>query len=233
MTFTCPGASEPLAFCTPMCTRWAQINDGEPVRIYHDTSNYDPNCRPTINEPDPQVYLDAAIATWESGYPCGQLFEMVDDPALAQVIVVHDTNNFGGPVGTASCACDAEDDICVRQVDHSTIFTSTNPAVMTIYCQPGTDFATVQQYINVWVHELGHILGMGHVYNLPVDSIMGQVTTAVIPGELKAFDLEQLQDRYPCDCVLTSSFREFYEPRPINQTSDYCPVCDPNRGVIG
>ena len=228
MSIACATPISVEEFCTPSCTRWSQINAGEPVRIYHDTSNYDPNCRPIVNEPDPQVYLDAAIATWESGYPCGQLFEMVDDPALAQVIVVHDTNNFGEPLGTATCACDAEDDICVRQVDHSIVFSAANPAIVTIYCQPGTNFANIQQYINIWVHELGHILGMGHVYGVPnVDSIMGLSTTPTIPGELKEFDLLQLQMRHPCDCILTQNFRPFYEARPINQSGGYCPVCNP------
>lgn len=225
MTIGCSGELVTVQpFCTPECTRWTQVNAGEPIRIYHDTSNWDPNCRPSLNEPDPQVYLDEALATWEWGYPCGQLFEMVDDPTLAQVIVVHDVNQFGEPQGTASCVCDEEDDVCVRQADHSQVFTAQNPAVLTMYCQPGTDLP-VDTFIRIWVHELGHILGMGHVYGLPVDSVMGTITSIPPDGTLRDFDLEQLQNRYPCDCVLTNNFTQFIEPEQINQTSDFCPGC--------
>lgn len=224
MTIGCIGIVQTLSFCTPECTRWTQVNEGEPIRVYHDKTNWDPNCRAGIDEPDPQAYLDEAIATWESGYPCGQLFEMVNDPALAQVIVVHDENNFGEPLGTATCACDAEDDVCVKQVDHSLTFSESSPAIVTVYCQQGVGISLLQ-YVNVWIHELGHILGMGHVYGLPVNSIMGLNMANPPTGTLRDFDLEQLQARYPCGCNLTGNLM-LPDTDPVrNQTGDFCPVC--------
>ena len=234
MSILCPSQTVTLPFCTPSCTRWSQINAGQPVTVYHDKSQYDRNCRPIVNEPDPQYYLDIALDHWNAGYSCGDLFVMVEDPALAQVMVVHDTNNFGGPLGTATCACDAEDDVCVRQVDHSQIFSIANPAILTMYCQPGTNFASVRQYLNIWIHELGHILGMGHVYNTvdsngnSVDSIMGLNLSNLPLGTHKPFDQEQLDNRHPCGCQLTSNFMPPIEIDELNTTSSFCPVCHPS-----
>lgn len=134
MTLPCQKATI-IPPCTPSCTRWTSINEGQPVVYFHDTTNWNPGCYTAflpglvdLDEPDPQAYLDPAIALWQSGYPCGTLFQRTMDRAQANLIIQYGGDN-GTVVGNATCYCDADDDVCIRQVDHNQFFNTSNPAI--------------------------------------------------------------------------------------------------------
>lgn len=216
--------------CSPECTRWSQVNAGDPIRYFHDKSGWDPTV--TVNPiafdaPDPDVYMLPGMAIWESAYPCGNLFEEQPTAATAQMIIRYLPNTPGGPSGTASCFCDANDDVCVRQFDHSTHYSESNPALLTIY-QATNGRVSVNSFSNLYTHELGHILGMGHVFGLPdVVSVMGSPLNQNRDLVLYSFDALQLRRRYPCACTITNNIVS--EPPgevPVhNQTGSFCPGC--------
>lgn len=247
------GAVEPVQLCEYSCTRWTGINQGAPILYYHDTSGWDPDCYPggfntgvAIDAADPQVYLQPAIDAWQSGVPCRTLFQRTFDRSEAMLIIQHAVGD-GTIAGNATCFCDVDDDVCVRQVDHSQFFNAAAPAVLNIFCNGavGGGYLSVAAYINLYMHELGHILGMGHVRNQtpPVVSVMGNPANLNSQVVLYDFDRDQLQARYPCGCLLPGAADGFIDgglsrqrPRPApspqfdsvvraRPSSDVCPGC--------
>lgn len=218
-----------LPECEPRCTRWSQVNRGEPILIYHDRSGWDPNFYTLINEPDPQVYLAEAAELWNSFHPCGPLFAFTDVEAQAHVVVRYLPEDPVQPniLGTALCVCDDEGDVCVNQADHSAIFFPGNPAPLNMYLASVILNAPPERYINTMLHELGHILGMGHVSTLPLNSVMGVNPDRFTVVQLFDFDVEQLEERNPCDCEFTTQFdREFVAPAAhFTQYAHFCPGC--------
>lgn len=215
-----------LAACEAQCTRWTSINQGQSVKIYHDGSNWDANYYTNINEPDPIVYLQEAIGRWNDAYECGTLFELVDDQTEASVVVSYFEENPDNAclLGSALCACEEDDDICLRTSDHSSIFSPSFQSPVRMYFSPCILNSSENLWINVYVHEFGHILGMGHVAGLPVTSIMGNRDreSTVLPD----FDIEQLNLRHPCGCNIITPLTDFYPPvEPMVSTADFCPGC--------
>lgn len=238
MSFPCIDGAFTEKFCTPMCTRWESINRGEPLKVFIDTSNWDPNhyngvfpfSGVILNEPDPTVYNVAALDLWQLSYPCGQLYEIVDDEALAQVVVRYPYTPVGqNPIlaGNAECFCDNDNDVCVRQVDHSAQFIAgVNPAIMNIFLRDSGGNSTLNSWINLHAHEFGHILGMGHVYNPPITSVMGAPLNQNASLVVYDHDREQMEARHPCGCtlVLESNFIVPDSATP-NLSSDFCQGC--------
>lgn len=233
MSLPCLGSPVTLQECTPMCSRWTSINLGEPIKYFHDTTNWDPNCynagpgQVGLNEPDPQAYLQPAIDAWQSGYPCNTLFERTFNRAEANLVIQYATGD-GTVAGNATCFCDNDDDVCVRQVDQTAGFAGSN-SVMNIFCNSATGggYSSLGAFINLYMHELGHVLGMGHVRNQTpaVTSVMGNPANLNVNVVLYAFDEGQLQDRYPCNCTLSNALQAWVEPSPQHVTSDHCPGC--------
>lgn len=228
MSLPCLGPTpDVLPDCEPTCVRWSGINRGQPITIFHDTSGYDIDFYPNLAN-DPDIYLRAATALWEEEYPCGTLFEFVDTPSEASLIVVHEPEIADNPcaiAGSATCFCDGQDEICERVFDHSAFFNPTRQAIMTLFMNPCSNAQGQVQYTNTMLHELGHILGMGHVSGLP--SIMGP-SDRVNNLQLYPFDIEQLQNRYPCGCNVTETFAAQFQQR-LDMEPDHsgtvCPGC--------
>jgi len=94
--FTCNSSSDPLPGCIATCTRWSSINEGQPLRIYIDEDSWDPTHyngqgpfigSAVLDEPLARTYAVQALEIWQQAYPCGTLYELVDTPAEAEVIV--------------------------------------------------------------------------------------------------------------------------------------------------
>lgn len=252
MTFPCPRESVAVEqFCIPTCSRWTQINRGQPVNIWIDQSNYDPTCYPQVEAAGDQAFhLQQAINYWEAAYPCGQLFNIVDTAAEADVRMSYfqGTVEDGLPAGSASCLCEPEDtnsDQCSVNADHTVTF-STLLASLNIYCltfggNPNSDWSP-SYYQFIVAHELGHLLGLGHQYNQPYPSIMGNPTilsgsnafSFVIDLDINNYpeDKAQLEARYPCGCTLTNELTSERTDLVLRQTDEICPVCNPNLEVI-
>lgn len=230
-----PGCASKAETCTPMCTRWTQVNEGDPIKVYHDKTNFDPNFYVNVAavETDPDVLLQTALDIWEEAYPCGTLFELVDDPSQAELIIQYGTSTQGPGTawGDATCFCDNDNDVCVQQVDHSVFFTEGNPATINMYYVSDVNGVPLGMsyvfWLETYVHELGHILGMGHVSGLPIDSVMGNQPFHTTP-QIWDWDRDQLDDRYPCGCVLTGKLTAFIVPEKKTHTSDFCPRCQIN-----
>ena len=237
--FTCNSSSDPLPGCIATCTRWSSINEGQPLRIYIDEDSWDPTHyngqgpfigSAVLDEPLARTYAVQALEIWQQAYPCGTLYELVDTPAEAEVIVQYPvtTPETEGLAGNAQCFCDADDDVCVNQFDHSNFWEPGNQAIMNIFLRLSGGSASVNAFINLHAHEFGHILGMGHVRNQdpPVTSVMGNPLNLNADLVLYDFDREQIEARYPCNCTLVTPLRNRFlaltEPRP---TSDFCPGC--------
>lgn len=219
--------------CIPECVRWTSVNLGEPIPIYHDGSNWDPNffTHPNgPNAPDAIVYLQAAVDLWNSAYSCGDLFRITDDRSEARATVEYidpDDPAFCEFSGTALCVCDMEGDICVRQLDHSSFFTPASPSEVKMYKLPCIQSTRTEvRFMNTYLHELGHVLGMGHVFNEPFQSIMGQANREVT-FQLYPWDISELERRYPCDCVLNEPIvsENFMTIDDVMASSDHCPGC--------
>lgn len=193
--------------------------------MFHDPDQWDQSFYNQVSAPDPIVYLQAAVDLWNEAYECGELFELTTDRSEAKVTVEYIVADpdFCDFIGTALCTCDEDDDPCERQIDHSQVFSVNQPSEVNMYLlECAIAGLTVNRWINVYLHELGHVLGMGHVSGLPVISIMGNSDREIV--QLYDFDLEQLNSRHPCNCLIREPIIQA-EPIQLFQTSDYCPGC--------
>jgi len=228
MSFLCGEGPRVVRECEPTCSRWASVNEGETIKLFHDPSNWDPNLFNFANAPDPIVYLQEAMQVWNDAYPCGTLFEIVDTRAEASVIVDYDdeTGENVGFLGFATCFCDEDDDVCVQQVDQSAFFSPARPAELTIVKNDFFINQPPERLINTYLHELGHILGMGHIYGRPEQSIMGNNPNAAQSVSLYGWDLEQLDARHPCGCTIVQpQISPFLQEVTRRKTKSFCPGC--------
>lgn len=232
MTFACLNRS-PLPNCTPMCTRWGKVNAGEPITYFHETSTYTPGSyQGNVDDATPDAYLARAISLWEDLYGCGTLFEQVDNQGDADLHIFYVDRQDGDPVGQALCVCDEDDEVCVKQTDHTDVFAAPSSGTglpqqtikMFLDFRPNADNYSENLFINIVLHELGHALGMGHVYGLGVDSVMAE--TDLQDVRLYDFDQEQLDARYPCDCVLQSNLTRIKATDlTVENSAERCPGC--------
>lgn len=216
--------------CDPMCVRWSEINQGMPLKVFHDKSQWDPNHYPLISEPDPDVYLIKAIDLWNSGYPCGDLFELTDDLSEALVTMEYVQQPVGdcAAVATTLCFCDAESEICERVFDHSSFYSvdRKQPITMNLLngC-PNQDALREERWNNTMVHELGHVLGMGHVFNQSFPSVMGNRNNDIMV--LYGHDLDMIARRHPCNCIMVNplSNTEPLTEAHLSHSGEHCPGC--------
>jgi len=148
----------------------------------------------------------------------------------------------GDPLGSATCLCepeDAEADQCTVNADHSQVF-SNSFAFLNMYCltSGGNPIGMSSSYFDyILSHELGHLLGLGHQYNQPYPSVMGDpiilsgtsIFNATVDLDINSYPEELLhfQKRYPCGCTLTNNLRRSrdFNELTIRQTGEFCRVC--------
>ena len=246
MSINCPLKIDPLPLCIPECNRWSTINSGQPVKLFHDVNGitdnpydpsptipYQPNFFPVLVGEDPEQMFLEAVNMWEEQYDCGNLFEVVDDPAAANTIIYYvETDGLNGDPSDPASAyifVDTDETGCTRNFNLSTTYTPESPATqsyirMTFHTPipPGTvaqQLASRDSWIGTIVHELGHILGMGHQYNVTDNnvgpfSVMGASGAGGVPGSglpdghIHPIDKAMLDARYPCDCNIVDTFPE-------------------------
>ena len=174
--------------------------------------------------------MDEAVAMWEAYYPCGQLFQEVDNFADADLWIHYEpvVQQDSAILGTALCFCDDDNEICVKQTDHNEEFGfDKRKSEITLYCAGfQQNFLTQQQWLYVMVHELGHVMGMGHVFtqDIGIQSVMGG-DYVFDNGGIFPHDIAELERRYPCDCELTSPLVTEFHDGVLKTTKDECPVC--------
>lgn len=233
MSIGCRGefTDQPLPLCTPECARWYKVNQGESIKVYQDVSGWDPNYYSQMVE-SPQTHIQRALDIWNDAYPCGTLFELVTDPALADVVQVYPTEvTTNGLNGSVTSVVDQDGEECILQVDEGQTFGPGQPMFMQMYCSQGLEQsgqATDDRYVNIFVHEFGHVLGMNHLSDGSTPPMSIMVNTGVQAGGagLYGFDVDQLLRRYPCGCVLTSNLAQPIEYNlPIVSSETLCPCC--------
>lgn len=208
--------------CTPKCTRWQKINQGETVKLYHDTTGWDSTCvTPPVNDPN-NLWLQA-IDLWNQCHPCGNLFEFVDTPAEADVYIAYepesqDVNGYVlSPLLNQGLDCFNED-------IYDNLFSPANPMQLRIHCNGNS----IERTVTTMAHELGHVLGMPHIFQHRfVHSIMGTNPDRFDTVQLFPIDKQQMAIRYPCDCPLTNLIidSELAETPVIVDSPHSCPGC--------
>ena len=232
--YGCAGTSiSTVPQCVYNCTRWTQINRGEPVRIYHDDSTWRQFYLNAMDA-DPLNYFLEAMNAWNSATSI-TLFEHVTNPALQQYTmryVDEDPNDPCVAIGLANCLCPPEDDPCAPPIyDNSLFFAPNGPTgfLELIFVECVKNLYSRNQIVNVIAHELGHVLSHGHVYNTldasgnPVDSLMGVKADLEVIGPT-AYDIEYLLMQHPENCTGTDSGQALSVASALHDTRN-CPGC--------